>query len=146
MIVVVDTNVMVSAFLNPVGSSGRILNLLHEDRITIATTAHLWNEFLRVMEYGRIRKLLDSSHGKSAVDAILTALAALVVFHPDTKPRENWIPGDPDDDWVVQCALSAQAEYVISGDQHLQNLHEIEGIPIVSPAQFLRLLGPRESV
>ncbi len=44
---------------------------------------------------------------------------------------------DPDDNIFIACAITAEAEYIISGDAHLLNLKEYEGIKIISPREFL---------
>ena len=53
---------------------------------------------------------------------------------------------DPGDEMVLECALAAEADYIVSGDKkHLLSLREFRGIRIVSPSDFLlRLpLGPK---
>jgi predicted nucleic acid-binding protein len=40
---------------------------------------------------------------------------------------------------VLECALAAEADYIVSGDKkHLLALQQFQGISIVSPADFLR--------
>jgi putative PIN family toxin of toxin-antitoxin system len=49
---------------------------------------------------------------------------------------------DPDDEMILECALAAEADYIVSGDKkHLLALQQFQGIPIVSPAEFLRRLA-----
>jgi hypothetical protein len=50
------------------------------------------------------------------------------------------IDADPDDNRVLECTVSAGASYVISGDDHLLSVGSCRGIPILSPAAFLKLL------
>lgn len=45
---------------------------------------------------------------------------------------------DPDDDRILECALSAGADAVISGDRHLLELGSCQGIPILNPAACLQ--------
>ena len=48
---------------------------------------------------------------------------------------------DPDDEMILECALAAEADYIVSGDKrHLLPLRQFRGIPIVSPPDFLRRL------
>ncbi len=51
------------------------------------------------------------------------------------------IADDPDDNAVLACAIEGHAAYVVTGDGHLMSLGAYEGIPIVTPAQFLRALA-----
>lgn len=51
---------------------------------------------------------------------------------------------DPDDEKILEAALAAEADYIVSGDKkHLLVLKEYEGIPILSPGEFLRRLEKR---
>ena len=46
---------------------------------------------------------------------------------------------DPDDEMILECALAGEADFIVSGDRkHLQALRQFRGIPIISPAEFLR--------
>jgi predicted nucleic acid-binding protein len=43
---------------------------------------------------------------------------------------------DPDDDQILSCALSAEADYLITGDMDLLELKEFHGIRILTPGAF----------
>ena len=47
------------------------------------------------------------------------------------------ILADPDDDAVLACAVAARAEIIVSGDSHLLDLKDYEGIPIMTAAHLL---------
>ena len=58
---------------------------------------------------------------------------------PD-RSRRRATP-DPDDEMILECALAAEADYIVSGDKrHLLALRQFRGIPIVGPADFRRRL------
>jgi len=50
---------------------------------------------------------------------------------------------DPEDNRYLECAVEGQADFIISGDHHLTDLHVFEGIKIVDPAAFLRIMANR---
>ncbi|MCK4401242.1 hypothetical protein KAW08_02915 [bacterium] len=50
------------------------------------------------------------------------------------------IKEDPSDDSFIHCAVQGNADYIISGDKHLLNLEEYQGIKIVKPADFIKKL------
>ncbi len=54
--------------------------------------------------------------------------------------RLRAVRDDPNDDRILECALAAGADAVVSGDRHLLTLNRYEGIVIVSPREFLRLI------
>jgi predicted nucleic acid-binding protein len=47
------------------------------------------------------------------------------------------VTNDPDDDRVLECAVAAEVDAIISGDRHLLRLGSFRSIPIRSPRQFL---------
>jgi len=49
---------------------------------------------------------------------------------------------DPKDLKFIECAVTGEANYIVSGDQHLLKLLAFRGIPILTPAQFLQILTP----
>jgi predicted nucleic acid-binding protein len=51
------------------------------------------------------------------------------------------IKADPDDDRILEGAHAGGADLIVSGDHHLTKLKDFEGIGIVRPAYFLRILG-----
>jgi putative PIN family toxin of toxin-antitoxin system len=50
------------------------------------------------------------------------------------------IKDDPDDDKILECAISAKCDYIISGDRHLIKLGSYKKIKILEPADFLFLI------
>jgi predicted nucleic acid-binding protein len=50
---------------------------------------------------------------------------------------------DPDDNRIVECALEAQAQVVVSGDHHLLALKKYRSISIVTPRQFVEVFRAR---
>src|SRR5207302_11167570 len=52
-------------------------------------------------------------------------------------PIQPVVLDDPDDDFVLACALAANAEIIVSGDSHLRKLGEYKGINILSAVELL---------
>jgi putative PIN family toxin of toxin-antitoxin system len=52
------------------------------------------------------------------------------------------VSADPDDDKVVECAVSAAASHIVTGDRrHLLPMRSYAGIDIVTPAEFLAAMA-----
>ena len=51
------------------------------------------------------------------------------------------IKKDPDDDRVLECAVSGDASYIVTGDRHLLELKEYQHIVILEPGAFLTVLN-----
>ena len=68
------------------------------------------------------------------------AQSAEMVFPFD---RARGATPDPDDEMVLECALAAEADFLVSGDKkHLLKLREFEGTKIVSCAELLARINP----
>jgi predicted nucleic acid-binding protein len=50
------------------------------------------------------------------------------------------VTADPDDDVIVECALIANAEYVVTGDRHLIDMERYASVQMVRPAHFVELV------
>ena len=50
------------------------------------------------------------------------------------------IDEDPGDDKYLACALEANADFIVSGDEHILAIGEYEGVKILSPQEFLKIL------
>jgi hypothetical protein len=55
------------------------------------------------------------------------------------EPTESLhvIEADPTDDRILECAVAAVAEVIVSGDSHILSLGSFRGIPILRVAEFL---------
>jgi uncharacterized protein len=129
MILVADTNVLVSALLSPGGPPARILHLWKEERFDVALSGPLLEELEQVLRYPKVQKALRQP--LEWVDRFLQRLRMAAVM---TDPVEfiQVIEADPDDDRVLECAVSAEAAYVISGDDHLLSFSSYPGSRLCS--------------
>ena len=113
MRVCIDTNVLVQLFgRNQVGRS--IRDALLTGRIELAIS----NEIL--LEYEETITRLSGAARWRQVERFLTLLFYLHANILFLAPcfRFGVVTADPDDNKFVDCAVAAQAEYVITSDQH----------------------------
>jgi putative PIN family toxin of toxin-antitoxin system len=132
MRVVVDTNVWVSGLLWK-GLPWRLLRLAEAEKVEIWATPSMLLELetvLRRPQFEARRRELDLETWE------IVAYAATLVSLVDLERIEPIVAADPDDDVFVNCALVVGAGYLISGDGHLLDLEEWEGISIVTPREF----------
>jgi predicted nucleic acid-binding protein len=47
----------------------------------------------------------------------------------------------PEDDLILATAVSARADYLVTGDQQLQGLGTYQDVTVASPRQFLEILA-----
>jgi hypothetical protein len=137
--VVLDTNVLVSGLIVANGPSGRILDAVRQGNLTLVTSPQLLQEFSDVVARPRIaRKYPKVAEQAETVIDFFRANATLV----SGQPVEAVVAADPDDDAVIACAVQGEAEYIVSGDEHLLNLGQHGSIRIVTPSQFIVIAFP----
>ena len=70
------------------------------------------------------------------IQFILTELMAIADF---LNPSETLtvVLEDPEDNRILECAVEAKANYIISGDSHLLKLSRYRNIDVLNVAAFL---------
>lgn len=72
-----------------------------------------------------------------------TSWASSIVVEPD---RVLAIVDDESDNRVLEAAVAASVDYIVSGDTDLLDLGSFEGIPVVTPARFMPTVLGRDSI
>ncbi len=132
---VIDTNVLISALLQPSGSTARVLDAIHA-----AGGVFLFsNETFAELASRLIRPKFDRY-----VDQILRQR-----FLSDLASVGEWITitgvvhacRDPDDDKFLETAINGEADCIVTGDADLLALDPFNGLRILTPRVFLELVG-----
>jgi len=139
--VVLDANIFVSALINPHGKPAQILNYVFENKIRLFTSSSIIEELERVLSYSRLMK----RHGleKEELKEFISDLLSIMSLVEERKTIEV-IMDDPSDNKYLSCALNAKVDFIVSGNVHLLNLKEYEGIRIATPAQLLEIMEREE--
>lgn len=133
---VLDTKLLVSYLLTHRPPIATLIDeRLSQERCSLVTAAVLLEELERVLRYPRLQRYY-SEETRTRYVALIAALSELVEL-PESVPS---ICRDPDDDWVIACAVIGEADYIVSGDCDLLALERVGEIPILSAAQFLAAL------
>ena len=135
--VVFDTNIFISAILTP-GNPRKLIDLARERKIMLFTSEFIIWEIERIlrtklnMETPQILVILNS------VREISLFVSPVVVI--------SAIERDKSDNRILECAVEAKAEYIVSGDEHLLSLGRYGEISIVNASQFLKLYQSKTSM
>jgi uncharacterized protein len=130
MRVVFDTNVFIWAFVIPDSQGERAFTLARQRRFELFTSIAILTETA-----GRLREKFgqDEADVKDAL-RLISRVAQVV------KPsRRVAAVEDEPDNRILECAVEARADLVVTGDRHLLKLKRFEAIPIVRLVDFLRL-------
>lgn len=135
MRVVLDTNILISAFIFPGGPPEAVYRAVLDGRVELVTSPPLLAELGRVLadKFG-----WEPSLGSEAVAQV--ARMAIVVR---PEERVEVVLDDPDDDRVLEAAAAGGAEVIVSGDRHLLRLRSWNGIQIENAAAYLKRLAER---
>lgn len=137
MRLVVDTNVLVSAFLWQ-GTPGRLIEMAGENEITLYTSRTLIDELSEVLHRQRLSKQLVAT-GLTAAQMVThyRQLATLVT----ARQLAQRVSRDADDDVVLACALASRADLIVTGDKDLLVLKAFNGTPIMTAAQAIQVIN-----
>ncbi|MDQ6707235.1 MAG: putative toxin-antitoxin system toxin component, PIN family [Acidobacteriota bacterium] len=106
--VVLDTNVLVSALLQPLGVPARILLMALSGSTQLCVSGDVYAEYEKVIRRPRFRR------SETVIAATLAEIRAKGTW---VRPVETIRAcSDPDDDVFLECAVAAQAEYLVTGN------------------------------
>ena len=135
--VVLDVNVLASGFVSRTGAPGQLLAQWTRGAFELIVSEHILTVLTRVLERPYFRRRLTAGERAANLallrhEAILTTISAEV----------QGVAPDEEDDLVLATAVSGNATYLVTGDTGLRRLRSYRGINVLSPRDFLTLLGP----
>lgn len=136
---VLDSTVLVSAFLKPiaVGASFEVLRHAVEGHYELWLSHDILDETERVLlTTARIRRRYEYPDSAAAAYCRgVRRLAAIVSDLPDIR-----VVRDPTDDMIVATAVAAGADYIVTRDDDLLSLKAYRRIKMLVPEKFLQAL------
>jgi uncharacterized protein len=129
MIVVIDTNVVVSGIFHPYGKPAAILRLVAAGKIQLAYDLRITNEYrsvLRRPHFNFSREQIDAFMSQVEQEGVLVSADPLPFRLPDQSAEP-----------FLEAALSAKATVLITGNKRHFPKKRYNGVKIVSPAEFL---------
>lgn len=137
MRVVADTNVVVSGLFWR-GAPRQLLDAARAQLIDLYTSPALLAELSDVLLRDKFAERLAAAEVDS--NDLVMGYAALAKV---IKPADfiSIIIDDPDDNSVLECAVAAHADAIVSGDNHLLNLSSFRNMPILTANQLLKQIS-----
>lgn len=134
--IVLDTNVLLAGLRSQRGASYKLLTLLNDKRWQLNLSTTLLFEYEEILK----REAAHLSLTSEETERLLNGLCAIANQRPIFY---LWRPvaHDPDDDFLIDLAVEAQADFIISYNQKDLKAAEKLGIIIVTPKEFLQKMG-----
>ena len=126
--VILDTNIVISSVLG--GALVLIFEKWDQGKFTVVVTSDILSEYFDVINRSKFRLKQDT------IDKITRYLYQ---FSEYVVPEEKIqvIETDPKDDKFLEAAVAGKVDFIVSGDNHLLEIKEFRGIPIISGREFL---------
>jgi putative PIN family toxin of toxin-antitoxin system len=131
--VVLDTNVLISSLLFR-GEPAAIVDLWKEGKIVPLVSRETFDEFITVLKYPKFRLTKDDI--KSIIEEDVLPFFEVV----ETVDKVSRVCKDPDDDKFIACALSASADFIVSGDKELCDVVRYRTIKIIKASDLLKMI------
>ena len=130
MRVVLDTNVLLSAFAFPDSKPDHVLQRVRRGEVELFLSSFILAELERIL---RDKFRLTKRQTNERV-TVIRRMATLV----EPTERNALVVAKDDDNRILECAVAARADYLVTGDkEHLLPLRSIGATQIVTPAAFL---------
>ncbi|MFM2431411.1 MAG: hypothetical protein RLZZ511_2624 [Cyanobacteriota bacterium] len=134
---IVDTNVLISGLRSKQGASYQLLTRLKDDHWQINISVPLILEYETLLNRESAVLQIDST----IINRILNDICAIANHH---EIFYIWRPTvkDPNDDFLVDLAIKAQADYIITYNQKdLSPSTRQFGLKVITPKEFLQFVG-----
>lgn len=128
--IVLDANVVISFLLTRGETISSIFNSWDREEFDLLISGKIFAEIETVLEYEKIKGLI-----KPWEKAALLEKLKLQAKFVKVKTQIDILP-DQKDNKYLECAVEGWADFIISGDRHLLNLKEYQGIEILTPQEF----------
>jgi len=129
--VVFDTNVYISALITKGGKAEEAYVFAIEKKIKLFTSISILTETAKKL---REKFQWDDEHIKFAVKHI-SKIA--IVLKPSMSIN---LLKDKPDNRILECAKESKADLIVTGDKHLLNIKQYEGIEIIRISEILKRL------
>lgn len=134
MNVVVDTSVILSAAILPGSVPGRVIDFVLDHGRLMHSAATI-AEADRILRKPRFDRYCTEKDRLDFLTLLVNSGREVDILTPVVACR------DPNDDMFLEVAVNGAADYLVSGDADLLALHPFQGIPVLTPADFLAAVG-----
>jgi len=134
-VVVLDTNILLSALLSPLSNPSKCLKLAKTDVIQSVTCQEIIDEF---QEKLTSKFKYSARESQKIINDFLDYSKIVKITN-----KLDVVEKDPDDNKIIECAIIGRATHIITGDKkHLLPMEKYQQILIVNATNFLQINCP----
>lgn len=137
MRIAIDTNLLIAAITNPGGTSARIVDAWRNGDLEVVTSDATIREAELVLGAGWLARM----RSREAVDDLLHALRTRTVRAENPGPVRDLKLKDEGDLRMVEAALAAAADYIVTTDREFLSQRGYDGVEFITPGEFARIMG-----
>jgi len=134
---VLDVGQFISATIRSDGHPAQVMRAWRDGEFELYISIPILEDLRRVLGYRHIRK----RHGwtDEEIDTFILALGIAAQL-TDGELEINLVKDDPTDNKILACAEEGNVDYIVASDMHLTKVGNFNGMPILTPRQFLEIL------
>lgn len=128
--VVFDTNIWISIFME---KRVRDEFLRLKQNLTVYLSEDIGLEISKVMQYPKVSRVIKKTgmHEKELLRILRTNSTTV-----EPKVKLHAMNEDAEDNKILECALAASADVIVTGDKHLLELGKFKKTKILTPREF----------
>ena len=134
IVAIVDTNIFISGLLC-LGSPHQILDAWENNRFRLAIPDELLEELIAALDKPRLAKSIDEEASDRLISFIKKNARIVKLSHKIHACR------DIKDNMVIETAIAAKADMIVSGDKDLLSLDAYRAIRIITPRKFIEMIN-----
>jgi len=132
---VVDTNVLISALLQPSGTTADVLTAIRARSGVLLVSDQTFEELVSRLMRAKFDRYVETSLRRQFL-ADIAGVAEWVAIEGNVRACR-----DPDDDMFLETAVVGEAECIVSGDGDLLALDPFAAVRILAPRGFLAVIA-----
>ena len=132
MKLVLDTNIFISSFFWG-GNPRKIMTRIIDGKDTLYISDEILHEVFCVMK----RPKFNVNH--SQIIHFINSVKD-IAFHVPVFGTVQNVCRDRDDDKILECAISGNVDFIVSGDSDLLSLNEFRGIHIITASEYIGIV------
>ncbi|MFC1632683.1 putative toxin-antitoxin system toxin component, PIN family [Patescibacteria group bacterium] len=128
--IIIDTNILIGSAMDEDSAEARLIRLVLAGYLKPLITNRIRRENTKII---RRKFRNEDPEARKTLERVF-----LEAEEVQQKSNLRGITEDRDDDKFIEAAVDGDADYIITNDHHLLDLHNIEGTEILTARDFLQ--------